>query len=206
MKNIIGKRIVMARKDAEINQEILAQKMGVSRHTIVLWENEKYSPSREHLQELSKIFDKPISYFQEIKEPFENVDSAGVRPYIDKNMMNLPLLASIPAGFPAYSDRDVEMYVDIPRYLFPGADFMIRCSGHSMEPMIPEGAFCVVKKEVNPLNNKIMIVKTCEGFTIKKLVKIGKGYELHPLNNDHKVIKPKELIVVGEVIGICNKF
>jgi DNA-binding XRE family transcriptional regulator len=65
MKNIIGKRIVMARKDAEINQEILAQKMGVSRHTIVLWENEKYSPSKEHLQKLSKVLNKPIEYFYE---------------------------------------------------------------------------------------------------------------------------------------------
>jgi SOS-response transcriptional repressor LexA len=144
-----------------------------------------------------------------LKEPSAKygteIDIKSIVPLTPENTLRLPLLADIPAGLPDYSDKDVESFSDIPRYLFPGADFVIKCIGESMVPEIAKGAYCVIRKETEPIHNAIMIVKTEEGFTMKRVVKVKEKIELHPANGNHKVIHPKELKIIGEVIGTWNR-
>lgn len=50
----IGKTIEKRRKELKLSQENLAELVGVSRGTISCWENDKKSPSGEHLELLAK--------------------------------------------------------------------------------------------------------------------------------------------------------
>jgi SOS-response transcriptional repressor LexA len=50
-----------------------------------------------------------------------------------------------------------------------------------------------------------MLVKTEEGFTIKKVKKNNGNIELCPINDKYQIIKPRELIVIGEIIGTIKK-
>ena len=56
MKNII-KRL---RKDAKLRQEDLAEKVGVSRQTILAIENDKYNPTLELAMKLAKQLGKSV--------------------------------------------------------------------------------------------------------------------------------------------------
>ena len=58
----IGKRISELRKKNNITQVQLAEKLGVSKGTVAMWETGKRQPNFETLDELSDIFDKRIDY------------------------------------------------------------------------------------------------------------------------------------------------
>jgi len=46
--------------NGEMTQKKLAEKVGVTRQTIVAIENEKYSPSLELAFRIARVFDKPL--------------------------------------------------------------------------------------------------------------------------------------------------
>ena len=52
----IGQNILNLRKGANLSQEQLAEKMGVTRQTISNWELDESSPDLKQGKELSKIF------------------------------------------------------------------------------------------------------------------------------------------------------
>ena len=56
------KRLKKVRKDLDLTQAGLAQKLGVDRVTVQNWEGGK-EPSGGNLAELERIADKPASYF-----------------------------------------------------------------------------------------------------------------------------------------------
>ena len=64
----------------------------------------------------------------------------------------------------------------------------------------------VAKKIDVPLNNKNMLVKTENGFTIKRIKVVDGKIELHYLNPSGKKITPKEVKIIGKVVGTYNLF
>ena len=150
---------------------------------------QKNNPGKGH------VLSPPDKYYQEQLKTIFGKDLFEVREhtpaYNKDNVIILPLLAGIPAGLPDYSEKDIESFAQVPRYLFPGADFIIHCCVNSIEPEIEKGSFCVIRKETEPLNHHLMLVKTGDGFTITRI--------------PHKIIRSKELKIIGEVIGTWNR-
>ncbi len=64
-KNIldIGHRIKVARVDARLKQDKLAEKLGVKACTISLWESNKRTMSAQTLGNIAHILGKSVSYF-----------------------------------------------------------------------------------------------------------------------------------------------
>ena len=60
---MIGKKIFELRRKNNLSQEVLAEKLNVSRQTIYNWESESVIPPADKLFELSKIFEVPIESF-----------------------------------------------------------------------------------------------------------------------------------------------
>lgn len=89
--------------------------------------------------------------------------------------------------------------------MYPGARIAVYCKSDSMEPDILKGDMCIIRFEKEPINDKIMLVGTGEGFCLKKIKKVGNRIELHSTNPKYKPIIPKELKIIGRVIGICKK-
>ena len=56
----LGSKICKLRKNANISQEQLAEKLDVTRQTISNWESEDTAPNPEQLKRLSKVFDISI--------------------------------------------------------------------------------------------------------------------------------------------------
>lgn len=191
------------------SKKALADILGVPDTSISHWIAGRANPSEIHIRKMSSVFKKSEIELQEIfgigkKIPSE-VDLKSVFALNDSNTINLPILAGVPAGLPEYSDKDVAYFTSIPRALFPGADFVVECIGDSLEPRILKGDFCVIRKMDEALHGKPMLVKTEDGFCMKVICKEGKKIKLCSVNHGYKPFIPKELEIVGLILGTWSR-
>jgi len=180
---------MLARRERNLTQDELAKKIDISRSTIINWEADRFDPDEFNLKILSEVLNKPISYFYEGQQPSnqENELPPGAYSLTDGNTIRLYIFSKLHEGEPVDAER--EGYIDLPRHLVPGAAFVYRCE-QSNVASIPKGAHCIIRKETIPLDNKIMLIKTPAGYTIKKITS--------------KL--PAEQKVFGEVLGIVSVF
>lgn len=190
----------------------LAKMLEIQPQSVTEWFNGRSVPSEQNVQKMSGLFsmgeqeiwdmfnDKgdEIHAFPQTNEFASPIKAIPLTP---SNTIQLPILADVPAGLPEYSDRDVEMFVDIPRFMFPKADFIVRCIGDSLEPKIHKGDYCVIRKMAEPLDGRAMLVRTEEGSCMK-VIKKGKEFPLLcSINPKYKPFTPKELYIIGLIIG-----
>lgn len=182
----------------------LANLLDISHVSVSRWISGQLKPSEENVAKMAKLL-KVSEY--EIKAAFGIEDkefSRSIRaiPLTDKNTISLPILADVPAGLPDFSEADVETFWDIPRWVFPGADFVVKCNGDSLEPKLHLGDYCVIRKTEEPLHGRAMVVKTENGICMKVINKLKDGtIELRSTNAKYKPFIPQELTIVGLIIG-----
>lgn len=185
-------------------QAKLANDLKISTASVANWFSGKSFPAPENIKKMSKLYVLPEA---EIKSAFTEEDrefahSLRVTPLTDKNTISLPILADVPAGLPDFSDKDVETFWDIPRWVFPGADFVVKCNGDSLEPKLHLGDYCVIRKTEEPIHGRAMVVKTENGICMKVINKRKDGtIELRSTNPKYKPFVPEELTIVGLIIG-----
>lgn len=183
-------------------QTKLSQIIGVSQPTIARWLTGAIEPSAENISKMAKVFDVSET---EVRNAFSEINefAAAVKaiPLTPSNTIQLPILADVPAGLPEFSDRDVEMFIDIPRFLFPGADFIVKCIGDSLEPKIHKGDFCVIRKMQEPLDGRAMLVRTENGTCMKVIKKVKEQIQLCSTNPKYKPFTSQELTIIGLIIG-----
>ena len=196
----------------------LANSLGVSVSTAGRWVNGTQRPTDQYIrkiaqlaglaeEEVRKAFENISTQSDKQEEPYkphpgEFVQSFTATPLTSRNTIQLPILADVPAGLPEYSDRDVEIFKDIPRDMFPGADFVIRCIGDSLSPKFEIGDFCVIRKSTEPIHGRPMLVETETGYCMKVIKKTENGVQLCSINKKYAPFYPKSLRVVGLIIGL----
>ncbi len=192
----------------------LAEILGVKPQSVTEWFNGRSNPSEQNVQKMSGLFSIEEQelwdmfngkYDEEKTAPQsqdEFVQKVQAVPLIPSNTIQLPILADVPAGLPEFSDRDVEMFVDIPRFMFPKADYVVRCIGDSLEPKIHKGDFCVIRNMTEPIDGRAMLVRTETGSCMKVIKKIKDGLpQLCSTNPKYKPFTPKSLEILGLIIG-----
>ena len=189
-------------------QTKLAKDLGVDQSSISSWISGRNKPTKDYVKKMATIFGvseadiHSIFFKEETTVSSEFAQEVQAVPLTDKNTIQLPILADVPAGLPEFSDRDVEMFVDIPRFLFPGADFIVRCIGDSLEPKIHLGDYCVIRKMQEAIDGRAMLVRTENGSCMKVIKKIKDGLpQLCSTNPKYKPFTPKELAIIGLIIG-----
>ena len=183
-------------------QTILASKLNITTASVANWFTGRNYPTDENIRRIASIYKLDVN---EVRQAFyqddEFVPSVKAIPLTNSNTVQLPILADVPAGLPEFSDRDVEMFVDIPRFMFPSADFVVKCIGDSLEPKIHKGDFCVIRKMQEPLDKRAMLLKTESGICMKVISKQKEGIQLCSTNQKYKPFTPKELTIIGLIIG-----
>ena len=183
-------------------QTKLAQLINVSQPTIARWLSGAIEPSAENISNMAEAFGVLEEEVREaLKEINEYENSVNAIPLTSNNTIQLPILADVPAGLPEFSDRDVEMFVDIPRFMFPKADYVVRCIGDSLEPKIHKGDFCVIRTMREAIDNRAMLIRTENGSCMKIIKKIDGKTKLYSLNPKYKPFTPNFLDVLGLIIG-----
>lgn len=183
-------------------QTKLASDLSLTTASVANWFSGKSYPTDENIKKIAKQY--KLS-FEEVKNAFydeEFAQEVQAVPLTKSNTIQLPILADVPAGLPEWSDRDVEMFVDIPRFMFPQADYVVRCIGDSLEPKIHKGDFCVIRNMTEPIDGRAMLVRTDTGTCMKVIKKLKSGLtQLCSLNPKYEPFTPKYLDVLGLIIG-----
>ena len=192
-------------------QSKLAKDLDIDQSSVSNWLRGRNLPNPDLIKKMAKLFSIKESdlwaifnpqYREDEPKPTQFIKEVEAVPLTPKNTIQLPILADVPAGLPEYSDRDVEMFVDIPRFMFPKADYVVRCIGDSLEPKIHRGDFCVIRTMTDPLDGKAMLVRTESGICMKVIKKMADGLvKLCSTNPDYKPFTPKSLEVLGQIIG-----
>lgn len=189
-------------------QTKIAKDLGVSHVSVLRWFSGQLKPGEENVQKLSDVYHLPVKTIRKMfdMEDLEFSRSLRVTPLTDKNTISLPILADVPAGLPEFSDADVETFWDIPRWVFPGADFVVKCNGDSLEPKLHQGDYCVIRKTTEPIHGRAMVVKTERGICMKVIKKLSDGtIQLCSTNPKYKPFIPEELTIVGLIIGSWSR-
>ena len=207
----------------------LAKALGITQSIVGSWIVGRQKPGELNIRKMSQIFCLPendlkamfgitedviVSTGNVYQKKIWRTPAVSPEDYADmgavhltpSNTIKLPILADVPAGLPEWSDRDVEMFVDIPRFMFPGADFVVKCIGDSLDPEIKKGDFCVIRKMTEALDGKPMLVKTDTGFSMKVIRKAKDGKTwLCSLNPQYKPFVSQECTIIGLVMGRWNR-
>ncbi|MGN0797824.1 MAG: helix-turn-helix domain-containing protein [Christensenellales bacterium] len=68
----VGQQIKRLRLSLGLSQESFAERIGVERNTISLWERDKQTPSKKHLEDVERAFALPKGYFV-VEQPVATV-------------------------------------------------------------------------------------------------------------------------------------
>ena len=82
---MLGDNIKKYRKENNISQEELAEKIGVSRQSISLWENGKANPGLDTITELASILGVPVGALIDSENIEEHKNDNGTQESTNKN-------------------------------------------------------------------------------------------------------------------------
>ena len=100
----------------------------------------------------------------------------------------IPFYKIVAAGFPSPAQDYSEPEIDLSQILqLNPATYIIRINGDSMrEANMPNGCYAVVDRSIKPYSGAIVVAILDGDFTVKRLVKAGRNWVLHPENPFYK--------------------
>lgn len=198
-----GNILKRIRQENNLTQEELAKKINTSRSNIANYENDKNMPSIDILEKLSKIFGCSIDYL--LGKTAENSISISDKIYM------CPVYGQIPAGEPNWAEECVEGRLPLDPNLMnivdPEECYFLRVNGESMNKIIKNGAYALIRKTDWVENGDIAVVLV-NGYdaTLKKFTKNNDVVVLEPISNDPTFqtqiyTKDTPIKIIGKYIG-----
>ena len=115
------------RSSMGFSQQKLADKLGVSRSTVAMWESGASQPDNDSLLHLAKIFNTSTDFL------LGNVEER----YTSPKGVKVPVLGYIRAGIPLDAVDEILDYEEVdPAMAAKGDLFALRVKGDSMQPRI----------------------------------------------------------------------
>lgn len=202
-----GNILKKIRQDNSLTQEDLAKKIETSRSNIANYENDKNMPSIDVLDKLAKTFNCSIDYLlgkSDIKNP-------EVMSNISDKIYMCPVYGQIPAGEPNWAEECIEGRLPLDPNLMnivdPEECYFLRVNGESMNKIIKNGAYALIRKADWVENGDIAVVLV-NGYdaTLKKFTRNNDVVVLEPMSNDPTFqtqiyTKDTPIKIIGKYIG-----
>lgn len=198
-----GNILKKIRIENNLTQEELAKKITTSRSNIANYENDKNMPSIDILEKLSKIFGCSIDYL--LGKTTENSISISDKIYM------CPVYGQIPAGEPNWAEECIEGRLPLDPNLMnivdPEECYFLRVNGESMNKIIKNGAYALIRKADWVENGDVAVVLV-NGYdaTLKKFTRNNDVVVLEPMSNDPTFqtqiyTKDTPIKIIGKYIG-----
>lgn len=127
-----------------------------------------------------------------------------------QNLLPIPVLGTIKAGFPTDAEEQVIDEVTFDDYLVdrPESSYLLKVSGDSMlDAGIQEGDIVVVDKKIKPKEGDIVVASVDREFTLKYLQKENGKMCLVPANKKYPTIYPQDsLTIEGVIVSSMRKY
>jgi len=146
-------------------QSKLAEKVGVARSTIAMYEAENSEPDLQTLSKIAEIFNVSIDYLMN-RDDSTHISNIVNLQTIKK--VNIPILGNIACGEPIFANEQLECYADAINNI--NADFALWAKGDSMiECRINDGDLVFIKKQDIVDNGEIAAVLIDNEATLKRV-------------------------------------
>ncbi len=125
----------------------------------------------------------------------------GAIPLANEPKLMLPILGRVPGGTPILAIEEAGEFLEVPKFMAKGADFVLRVEGNSMEEVrIFDGDYVLVKKQNTFVNGDVVVVLLDgENTMIKKAFRDKEKVVLKD-GEDRTCYEGKDCIILGKVI------
>ena len=200
-------RIKQLRNEKNINQDVLAKLLGLEIAGISKLETERVPLKDEYIIKLAEYFDVSTDYLlgkSDVRNP-EKMSNISDKIYM------CPVYGQIPAGEPNWAEECIEgrlpLDPNLMNILDPEECYFLRVNGESMNKVIKNGAYALIRKTDWVENGEIAVVLV-NGYdaTLKKFTKNGDVVVLEPMSNDPTFqtqiyTKDTPIRIIGKYIG-----
>lgn len=204
----VGRRIKLARNDAQLSLKELGNLVGLSDATVQRYEAGKIKGVDINLlQRIADALHVSPAYLMGWEEPDSNVVRFGASPSADGK--SIPLLGTIAAGVPILAEENIEGYYVVDPSL--RATFALRVCGDSMiDENIFDGDIAFLNEQPDVENGEIAAVVIDDSATLKKVYHTDSGIVLQAANSKYNpiVITDEALEntrIVGRLVAVLNE-
>ncbi|WP_308008919.1 XRE family transcriptional regulator [uncultured Fusobacterium sp.] len=176
----IGEKIKFLRKIKNLTQDELAEKINITKQTVMAYETEKRLIPIDILDSIAKEFSIPIeSFFSVNNDIFKTIKN-------NSKIKKIPIISRINVEKEKYDNGDILDWIEMPISLCKNCDYATFVKGDSMEPKILDNDLVLVQKTISLENGNIGIFRIQEDVLCKK-------YYSNPLTKEIilKSINPK---------------
>ena len=197
-----GNNLKKIRLDNDLTQEELAKKINTSRSNIANYENDKNMPSVDILEKMSKALSCSVDFLLGKNDKQE----------LNKFKYYMcPVYGRISAGQPNWAEECIEgrlpIDIELMNIVNPEECFFLRVNGESMNKLIKNGAYALIRK-TDVVDDGDIAVVLVNGYdaTLKKFSKQGEFIALEPMSTDPNFkmqiyAKDTEIKILGKYIG-----
>ncbi len=212
----IGARIRQARQEMNLSQEDVGKHYGSSTAFISQLECGG-GVGIGTLQKLSKTLGKPVSWFlaENVASPVRPIKSIISDFELATSQLKavlIPLLGSIPAGYPFTEEESVIDYLTIPKDMLntavPGDKvFALRVSGDSLqEDGIISGDMVVLDPCAPIQDGKIYALRLGNEVVLRHLYREAECIRLEAANSKYTAMFVAEVEILGQVLVSLRKY
>lgn len=204
-------RLKFLREEKNLLQEELGKIIGVSGRSIGNYETGNRDMSTKIQKKLANFFNVSIDYL------VGNSDDR--KPNTNSNLFLIPVLGKVPAGEPVIAEEHIESYLPIEPSMYnltsPENLFFLKVQGESMNKVVPNGSYVLVRKQDYCDNNDVVvaIVNGDNEATLKRYKQIDENFiMLEPDSTFTEFtsriinLKETEFKIIGKVIGDFKKW
>ena len=191
------------RKQRKMSQAKLAEKLGVSRSTVSMWEIGASQPDNDNLLQLAQILNISLDVLLG-NDASSAEDASYVLPV---QIKRVPLLGNIACGEPIFAEEEHGEYIYTSDAL--DVDFCLRAQGDSMiGARIYDGDIVFVRRQDMVDDGEIAAVLIGDEATLKRVRydKEAKTLSLYPENPKYKTMhfsgeELEEIKILGKAIA-----
>ena len=200
-----GRTLRRLRKEDNLTQKQLADKLGLAFSTISMYERGDREPDFETLEAIADFFNVSMdTLYGKDNNNLNSLNNIISMPAIKK----VPLLGTIACGSPILAVENVERDVDMPENI--RADFALRCKGDSMvDAHIYDGDIVYIRKQPIVENGEVAAVVIEDEATLKRFYQDGDTVTLMPCNSKYRPFvytgeQLEQIRIIGKAVGFTS--
>lgn len=204
-KNYFATNLKYLRTQRNMEQKDIAQALGLKSPTSVTnWEKGTNMAKTGHLNDLATMFN--VTMHDLVNTDLREIPISEIHKIRDT--VKIPVLGEIACGDPLTAEENVEEYRDRPTNNIPSGDlFYLKAKGDSMEPLIPDGSYVLIREQADVENGEIaaVLVNGDTEATLKKVRKLDDMLLLESVNDDYEPYiynEKKPATILGKAIEV----
>jgi repressor LexA len=180
---LFSERLRYAMHKRNMKQSVLSYRTGIAQSYISRYLSGIYEPKHDKIQKLAKVLQVSEMWLGGYDAPIELEET--------KTVVKIPILGYVAAGIPIEAITDILDYEEIsPDMIKDGSEYFgLEIKGDSMEPVISNGDYVIVKQQETCDSGQIAIVcVNGDNATCKKIIRQESGIMLVPFNPQYETV------------------